>query len=126
MPFSENLIQNNDFVIGDDWIFERIYKGAPIGTDIDQVILTIKETEAQSDVQAAAQITITATPTSDGVITENGSAGQVSFKIKVPHAKTALMTARQYVMDFQMRFATGEKITREKRFIYPVGEVTQS
>lgn len=115
-----------NLVLGDDWTFDRTYKGAPTGTNIVKATMTIKEDEEEADVEAAAQVEVTSSASSSGQITNNGNAGTVALWIKVPHAKTTLMESQRYVYDVQLEHANGNKITVEKGNLYTISEVTRA
>lgn len=125
---NQNLSQEiYDVVIGDDWVFERSYRGAPPGTNIVKAILTIKTDESKTDGEAAAQVEVTQAPSAAGQITLSGATGVVALIIKVPRMKTSAMLALPHVYDIQLEYnITGDKSTTEKGVIYPVSEVTRA
>lgn len=112
----------SDLVVEDDYDLVRDIIGIPSGAVLIQAWFTIKRDERDDDSDAALQKVITPTPVQDvGEI----DGGQLVFQLTADETNT-LIGDQVYFYDIQVLTDTGKYSTREKGYLIPVGQITDT
>lgn len=118
----------SDLVVEDDYDLSRDIVGVPTDQSLVEAWVTVKENETDDDGEAILQKIITTISVSGvGQITDAGVNGTGHVVFQFTSAETNLLEAeRAYFYDIQVRTNAGKTATREKGYLIPIGQVTDS
>lgn len=111
--------------VGGDFRIARTYTGLPSGVTISKAWLTVKLKEADADVAALIQLTITVSLTASGQITD-ASTPDITLFFDVSRTLTGNAKPMVYYFDIQVQNSAGAIHTLEKGSIRFIRRITQA